>query len=194
MPVQGSDYFGIDRSGVNYKAPLSDVLAYIQANIGTSEFRVADIAARNALTNLSLGDRVLVDDATADATVTTGWALYTWLSAGVWRKITEQESLDVSFTAATNLSYAASPTQGQVNSDTGTDATITAADGTNAGLMLPAQFNKLVQLTVTAATDLDAMRTASHAAVTTAGSGATNPIVVSGQTLSFSIAGLTSAP
>jgi hypothetical protein len=49
-------------------------------------------------------------------------------------------------------------------------------------------------LTVTAATDLDAMRTTSHAAVTTAGTAATNPIVVTGQSLSFNIAGLTVAP
>ena len=40
---------------------------------------------------------------------------------------------------ATNLAYTASPTGGTVTSDTGTDATIPLADGTNAGLMTPAQ-------------------------------------------------------
>ena len=45
--------------------------------------------------------------------------------------------------AATNLSYTASPTQGVVTSDTGNDATIPAADGTNAGLFLPAEKTKL---------------------------------------------------
>lgn len=45
--------------------------------------------------------------------------------------------------ATTNLSYTASPTQGQVNSDTGTDAIIPATDSTNAGLFLPAEKTKL---------------------------------------------------
>jgi hypothetical protein len=44
---------------------------------------------------------------------------------------------------ATNLTYAAGPASGLVVSDTGSDATIPAADGTNSGLMLPAQFTKL---------------------------------------------------
>jgi hypothetical protein len=43
----------------------------------------------------------------------------------------------------TNLSATVSPTQVVINSDTGTDATIPAADGTNAGVMLPAQVTKL---------------------------------------------------
>ena len=42
-----------------------------------------------------------------------------------------------------NLAYTASPTQGTITSDTGTDATIPAADGTNAGLFLPAEKTKL---------------------------------------------------
>lgn len=42
-----------------------------------------------------------------------------------------------------NLAYTASPTTGVVASDTGTDATILAADATNAGLMLPAEKAKL---------------------------------------------------
>lgn len=44
---------------------------------------------------------------------------------------------------ATNLSYTASPTNGIVTSDTGNDATLSLADGTNAGLMAPAQYSKL---------------------------------------------------
>ena len=40
-------------------------------------------------------------------------------------------------TGVTNLSYTAFPTNGIVYSDTGTDATITAVDFTNAGLMVP---------------------------------------------------------
>lgn len=44
---------------------------------------------------------------------------------------------------ATNLGATASPTNVVITSDTGTDATIPAADETNAGLMLPAQVTKL---------------------------------------------------
>jgi hypothetical protein len=194
MAVQGSDYFIIERAGANYYTLASDILGYVQSNLGTSQFRVADITARNALTGLSSGDTVMVDDASADATVSTGWALYQWLSAGVWRKIAEEESLDVSVGGATNLSYTAQSTQGIVVSDTGNNATIPAADGTNAGLMLPAQVTKLGHITVTAATDLDAMRGASHAAVTLAGSANTNPLTVAGQSLGFSISQLTAAP
>ena len=49
----------------------------------------------------------------------------------------------------TNLSYTASPTNGIVVSDTGTDATITLATGTNAGLLAPADFTKLSNLSGT---------------------------------------------
>lgn len=213
MALNGSDYFPISRAGTNYKILGSDILAYVQANIGTSEYRVADITARNALnSSMSAGDRVMVDDATGDATVSAGWALYQWLGSNTWRKIAEQESIDVSVGGATNLTYTAGATQGIVVSDTGSDAILPAVDGTNAGLMLPAHKAKLDFLTISAAfdagaiktkvdfitvtqaVDLDALGSASHAAVTTAGSGSTNPIVVTGQELSFNIAGLTAAP
>jgi hypothetical protein len=58
----------------------------------------------------------------------------------------EWESFWVLFSGGggdTNLSATVSPTQVVINSDTGTDATIPAADGTNAGVMLPAQVTKL---------------------------------------------------
>jgi len=126
--------------------------------------------------------------------VNSGWALYQWLSSGVWRKIAEQESVDVSVGGATNLAYSPGATNGVVTSDTGTDATIPAANGTNAGLMVPAQFNKLGFLTVTGAVNLDTLASASHAAVTLTGSASTNPLTISGQALGFSIANLTSAP
>jgi len=47
-------------------------------------------------------------------------------------------------TGMTNLSYTASPTNGQVNSDTGTPAILPTANGTNAGLLPPAGFNQLL--------------------------------------------------
>lgn len=195
MAVQGSDSFVISRGGTHYKTLASDILAYIETQIGTSQYRVANIAARNALDgSMSAGDRVMVDDATADGTVATGWALYQWLSTGTWRKIAEQESLDLTVGGDTNLAYSPGALNGVVTSDTGTDATIPAADGTNAGLMVPAQFNKLGFVTVTGAVNLDTLATASHAAVTLAGSATTNPLTLSGQQIGFSIANLTSAP
>lgn len=195
MAVQGSDSFMISRGGTLYKITAADILAYAESQLGTSQYRVADIAARNALnSSMSLGDRVMVDDATGDVTVATGWALYQWLSSNTWRKIAEQESLDITVGGATNLSASPSATNVVITSDTGNDATIPAADGTNAGLMLPAQFTKLGNLSVTAPTDLDAIRGASHAAVTLGGSATTNPLTLTGQQLGFSIANLASAP
>lgn len=193
MAVQGSDLFVISRAGTHYKTLASDVLAYVQANVGTSEYEVATIAARNALTNLSIGDRVFVTDATGDATVTAGWAIYVYRSVGVWTKVAEQEGLDVVVGGA-DLTYTAGATSGVVVSSSGADATLPAATGTNAGLMLPAHFNKLGFLTVTANTDLDALRAASHAAVTLAGSATTNPLTLTGQQIGFSIANLATAP
>lgn len=58
-----------------------------------------------------------------------------------------------------NLSMTRNATTVTIASDTGTDAVIPAADGTNAGLMVPAQFTKLSNVTVTQAVDLDAMET-----------------------------------
>lgn len=58
---------------------------------------------------------------------------------------------------ATNLGYTASATNGIVTSDTGTDATIPLVDGTNAGLMAPADKTKSDFITITQAVDLDAL-------------------------------------
>jgi hypothetical protein len=193
MAVQGSDLFVISRAGTHYKTLASDVLAYIQANVGTSEYEVATIAARNALTGLSVGDRVFVNDATTDATVSSGWAIYVYRGVSTWTKVAEQEGLDVVVGGA-DLSYTSGASSGIVVSSSGADATIPAATASIAGLMLPAQFSKLGFLTVTAATDLDALRTASHAAATTSGSASTNPVTISGQAIGFSIANLTTAP
>lgn len=56
---------------------------------------------------------------------------------------------------STNLSYTASPTQGQVNSDTGNDAVIPATDVTNAGLFLPAEKTKLAGIDMSTKIDLN---------------------------------------
>ena len=192
MALTGSDNLMIDRGGVLYRILGSDILSYVQSNIGTSEYDVANIAARNALTGISTGDRVFVVDATGDATVSSGWAIYQWHS-GAWTKVGEAEGLDI-VAGGADLSYTVSPTQGVVVSSSGNDATIPAANGTNAGLMLPAQVTKVGYLAVTAATDLDAIRTASHAAASLAGTTNNNPLTLTGQTLGFSISQLTAAP
>lgn len=192
MALNGSDNLMIDRGGVLYRILGSDILSYIQSNIGTSEYDVANIAARNALTGISTGDRVFVADATGDATVSSGWAIYQWHS-GAWTKVGEAEGLDI-IAGGADLSYTASPTQGIVVSSSGNDATIPAANGTNAGLMLPAQVTKVGYLAVSAATDLDAIRTASHAAASLAGTTNNNPLTLTGQALGFSISQLTAAP
>lgn len=211
MAVLGTDYFVISRAGTNYKVSGLDILAYMNANLGTSQYNVADIPARNALANLTAGDRVYVASAVGDNTVSSGWAIYLYISPGVWTKVAEAESMDVTAGGA-NLTYTPGATQGIVNSDSGTDAVIPAVDGTNAGLMLAshkmkldfltvtAAFNldnlktKTDFITVTAATNLDTLRGASHAAATTTGSPLTNPITISGQAIGFDIAGLTAAP
>lgn len=192
MAFQATDQLAIERGGVLYRTLGSEVLAYVRSNLGTSEYSVADITARNAITGMTTGDIVYVVDATGDATVAVGWAVYMWQGAA-WGKISEQEGLDV-VAGGSDLTYTASPSQGVVVSSTGTDATIPAGNGTNAGLIVPAQFNKLANIAVTQAVDLDAVEAASHAAVTTAGSANTNPIVATGQALSFSISNLTAAP
>lgn len=57
---------------------------------------------------------------------------------------------DAGGAGATNLTYTASPTGGTVNSDTGTDASVPLSDGTNAGLMDPAQHAKLAGIATSA--------------------------------------------
>ena len=56
---------------------------------------------------------------------------------------------------ATNLGYTASPTNGIVTSDTGTDATLPLADGTNAGLLKPAKYTVLENTSGTNTGDQD---------------------------------------
>ena len=192
MALQGSDYFIVERGSTVYNILGSDILAYVQSNIGSSEYDVADITARNALTSLSVGDRVFVVDASADATVDSGWAIYVWRGSA-FTKVAEEEGLDVVVGGA-DLTYTASATQGVVVSSSGANATLPAATGTNAGLMVPAQFDKLGYITVTGAVNLDDLDATSHAAVTLAGTTNSNPLSLSGQAVGFSISQLTSAP
>jgi hypothetical protein len=193
MAIQSSDNFIIDRGGTAFRALASDLRDYVESEIGTvAAYDVADIASRNALTGLNPGDRVFVVDATGDSTVDSGWAIYVWRGSA-FTKTAEEEGLDV-VAGGASLSYTASPTQGIVVSSSGTDAILPSANGTNAGLMVPSQFNKLGNLTITQAVDLDAVESAVHPAVTLSGTTTTNPLTLSGQTVGFSISQLSLAP
>lgn len=76
------------------------------------ELTVADIAARDALADLADGAKVFVEDASADALVDSGWAIYRYRAAkeavgtegeegyvaaveAGWTKVSEGESLDI---------------------------------------------------------------------------------------------------
>lgn len=63
---------------------------------GGSVERVADILARDAITNLYDNKLVFVMDATGDTTVISGWAMYIYSIASLsWTKIIDGESLDI---------------------------------------------------------------------------------------------------
>ena len=192
MALLGTDLLAAERAGTLYKITGADIVALVASSVGTTERVVADIAARDALTGLTIGDQVFVTDATGDATVTTGGAIYRWTGAG-WNKIFEAEGMDA-VSATSNLAYVAGPSSGATTNSNGSGFTIPAVDGTNAGLMLPAHKVKVDHLTVTAATNLDTVRVASHAAATLAGSSTTNPLTLAGQVIGFSIAQLSAAP
>jgi hypothetical protein len=66
------------------------------------------------------------------------------------------KAVTVGGASATNLAYTASPTNGVVTSDTGTDATVPLSDGTNAGLLSPAQHTKLAGIENGATADMTA--------------------------------------
>lgn len=62
---------------------------------GAPNIVVADIPARNALTDMTVGQLVLVLNATGDATVASGAATYVYRTGPIWTKISEAESMDV---------------------------------------------------------------------------------------------------
>lgn len=139
MALSPSDLFVVQVGANIRKTDLAAITAYIQSQLGSTEYVAADISARDqtSLTNtLTPGDMVFVTDASADPTVTSGWAIYRW-NGSAYTKLAEQEAIDVSIT--TNLGYTAAPGEGTVTSSNGTNATLPAATLTNAGLLLPAE-------------------------------------------------------
>lgn len=177
MALQNTDLFIVERSGVQYQMTATQIADFVGA---VRDETVTDIAARDALTDIKAGDRVFVTDASADATVDAGWAIYRVVSTSpnVFEKIQEQESMDIVVSAATNLGTTITPASITITNDTGTDAVIPLADGTNAGLMPPSAF------------------TAIHDPASSGLTAATNPVVVNGgtQEVTFNITQLDPLP
>ena len=124
---------------------------------------VASLAALTGINEANLFDgemrQVLFDNTlyTWDANRTTG-GFFPDTSDGTGQWFIPNAS---GGSGATNLSYTASPTNGTITNDTGTDATIPLADGTNAGLIAPAEKTKVAN------------------AIIGTGTGRTNPIPIS---------------
>lgn len=138
--------------------------------LGTTEFTAADITARDALTGLTVGDKVFVTDASTEADVASGWAIYRVQSTGpvVFTKVAEQESLDVAIVANLSLGTIDGTTVG-VDIDTGTDVTLPSATATDAGVMPAADKVKVDFVSVTQAVDLDELEAESAALVSLSG-------------------------
>lgn len=222
MAVLNTDLMILERGGVLYNETIANLLALSPQTtvndtlVSTSSTEALSAGQGKVLKDLidGLGDVTLAADITArdaagpytanDVVFVSDdgdgkWARYQAITAGAtgaaatFVKIQDEDALNAGL-SATNLGYTASPTDGTVTNTTGADATLPVVDGTNAGLMIPADKTKLDFVSVTQAVDLDAMETASHDAVTTAGTATTNPIAVTGQELSFSISALATAP
>ena len=134
MALQNTDSFIVQRGGVHYNMTAEQIKSFLGSN-----YIVADIAARDALTGLVASDEVYVIDASGDPTVDSGGAKYIW-DGTQYLKQAEDESFDVVI-APTNLAAIASPTNVIITNTAGDDATIPTVDATNAGLATPDMFN-----------------------------------------------------
>ena len=176
MPLSATDKLLVERGGVQYQMDASEIADFVGA---VRDFTANDIAARDALTNLNVGDRVFVADASADATVDSGWAIYRVQTTGpiTYFKIQEGEGLDV-VAGGANLGYTPAANQGTITNDGGSAAIIPAVTGANAGLATPA------------------MLTNSHGPASAGGTAQTNPVVVNGgtQEVTFNITQLRALP
>jgi len=145
MALQNSDLFLIERAGVQYKMTADQVADFVGA---VKDFTAATIADRDAGTltptgTPKVGDRIFVTDASADASVDAGWAVYRLQSTGpnVYQKIQEQESMDLTITpGGSNLSVTRTAASVTIVNDSGDDAVIPAVDAANAGAATPSMF------------------------------------------------------
>ena len=113
-------------------------------NSGTSSTGKPIIIDKNGVEKLSVNQQ---GELTATKLIKSGGTSSQFLMA--------DGSVSTSSGGTTNLSYTASPTNGVVNSSTGTGATITLADATNAGLLKPAKFTVLENTSGTNTGDQD---------------------------------------
>jgi len=93
------DFYMSTADGLSVRSIISKPQVQSMINDAIGSFSnvlvVADITARDALT-LTVNTQVLVLDATADTTVTTGAALYIYdAGSTTWYKVSEFESMDV---------------------------------------------------------------------------------------------------
>jgi hypothetical protein len=105
-------------------------------NVAKSHIKyLADIATRDAI---AVGDReylYVVLDASGDATVVTGAAVYAWDAVGeAWNKVSEMESMDIDFSVFFNKT---------------TETLDDIADGTSYVRFTPAERTKLAKAMVT---------------------------------------------
>ena len=176
MALQNTDLFILERAGVQYKMTANEIADFVGA---VNDSTASNIVGRDALTNVKIGDRVFVTDASADPSVDSGWAVYRVqsITPNVFEKIQEQESMDLTIVANTNLGYTAAPASGTITNDNGTTATIPLADSTNSGLMSPAAFDDI------------------HPLATSGLTAASNPVnITASQEITFSITQLTDLP
>jgi hypothetical protein len=182
MALTSTDLFLVERAGVQYKMTSDQIATFVGAVKDITATSYANMLAGTFVGGVvaKTGDRVFISDATGDTTVTTGWAIYriTSISPVVAVKIQEQESMDLTINAVTNLSATISASSIIIVSDTGTDATIPLATGTNAGLASPSMF------------------TNEHVKAVAGLTTASNPVNVnsSTQAITFGITQLTSLP
>jgi hypothetical protein len=107
-PLSDEEYAMIQNAGAaNGFALLDDngILPLEQLPVVAKSHIVykADIAARDAIPEASRTSMVVVLDASADATVTGGYAVYAWDADNTtWIKISEGESLDIDFSVFFN--------------------------------------------------------------------------------------------
>ena len=146
--ADGSTNFGTftaattDYDNLAGKALFQQIITALETIPGSVQSVVADITARDALASPASGDLAYVTDASADATVTSGAALYAYDGAA-WQKIAEFESLDVQ----TDLAFAnQTATTADVTSSTGANATLTGATNSLAGLATAAQITNIESL------------------------------------------------
>ena len=182
MPLLGTDLFIVERGGVQKSMNASELQTFLGKN---ANYTTATIATRNAGTFTPTSpaplvrDTVLVTDASADPTVTSGWAIYliTGVSPYTYQKIQEQESMDVTITTA-NLGYTPSPTNGTVTNSGGTPAVLPLATSTNAGLMSPADKTKVDNVVSNVTTDLSYIPSSTQGTVVSSdGADAVIPLV-----------------